>query len=62
MHCITAYIIHFNNNALQRPILIAKQASGAQLAKHLVESELRWAPSGPDPMHHHASPKRPQAP
>lgn len=28
----------------------------------LYRSDLRWVPSGPDPMHHHGSPKKPETP
>ncbi|XP_020107214.1 uncharacterized protein LOC109723301 [Ananas comosus] len=27
-----------------------------------VAEELRWVPSGPDPLHHNGSPKKPQTP
>ncbi|RWW09455.1 hypothetical protein BHE74_00022560 [Ensete ventricosum] len=31
-------------------------------AGEVVRPELRWAPSGPDPLHHNGSPKKPQTP
>ncbi|URD88521.1 hypothetical protein MUK42_32659 [Musa troglodytarum] len=40
-----------------------RRPPGAGLATgEVVRSELRWAPSGPDPLHHNGSPKKPQTP
>ncbi|XP_020596244.1 uncharacterized protein LOC110036193 [Phalaenopsis equestris] len=42
----------------------AKPLNSAEksMEKDLVGWEMRWVPSGPDPLHHNSSPKKPQTP